>query len=161
MFLDVWFNNNVFLWIFQNPCAPIGNISAFSASDFVPYRDSGLWIENKFLSRNVWSHILNLLCDKNLRFPNQLFSVLQLTGIRQKSICTQANDGYPGSSWSSDVCDALSVFWLANIQNFVHDNAAVGGHVGYWSFTHTSTQVNPSVPDSFICVGYRWRQTNV
>ena len=34
----------------------------------------------------------------------------------------------------------FSVFWIANIQNYFHDNAAVGGRVGIWSFTHTSTR---------------------
>ena len=34
----------------------------------------------------------------------------------------------------------LSVFWLSNINNFFHDNAAVGGHLGIWSFTHSASR---------------------
>ena len=41
-------------------------------------------------------------------------------------------------------CAGLSVFWLANIANYVHDNAAVGGHSGLWVFTHSGS------------AGYRW-----
>ena len=47
---------------------------------------------------------------------------------------------WTGNYFFFEVEDIFSVFWIANIQNYFHDNAAVGGHVGIWSFTHTSTR---------------------
>ena len=79
-----------------------------------------------------------------------------LPSERHKDICFLTNDGFEGTNggtktvtdndgneiivgnWWERACEGLSVFWLANIQNFVHDNAAVGGFAGIWVFTHNS-----------------------
>ena len=29
------------------------------------------------------------------------------------------------------------MFWISNLANYVHDNAAVGGKVSFWAFTHS------------------------
>ena len=31
------------------------------------------------------------------------------------------------------------MFWISNVQNYIHDNVAVGGKAGFWTFTHTAT----------------------
>ena len=79
-----------------------------------------------------------------------------LPSERHKDICFLTNDGFEGTNggtktvtdndgneiivgnWWERACEGLSVFWIANIQNFVHDNAAVGGFAGIWVFTHNS-----------------------
>ena len=51
--------------------------------------------------------------------------------------CPATGDAYPGETITGLPCNALSVFWIANIENYLHDNAAVGGFNGIWLFTHT------------------------
>ena len=41
-----------------------------------------------------------------------------------------SKDGRDGN-WDTAACGGLSMFWIANIQNHFHDNAAVGGKT--WS----------------------------
>ena len=64
-----------------------------------------------------------------------------LPSERHSSICKLTNDGYPGreNAWENGLrhCEGLSVFWISNLQNHVHDNAAVGGFAGLWAFTHS------------------------
>ena len=74
-----------------------------------------------------------------------------LPSERHESICFKANDGYAGEGsavgdvgdndgkgWNRLACHGLSVFWISNPHNYIDYNAAVGGDVGFWSFTHTS-----------------------
>ncbi len=89
-----------------------------------------------------------------------------LPSERHKDICFLTNDGFGDNNvygdvtlgnnggtqtvtdnagneiivgkWWERACEGLSVFWIANIQNFIHDNAAVGGFAGLWVFTHNA-----------------------
>ena len=36
----------------------------------------------------------------------------------------------------------LSVFWISNVKNHIHTNAAVGGEAGFWAFGHVGKQVD-------------------
>ena len=62
-----------------------------------------------------------------------------LPSERDASICGKTGDGFNFQNDTGDGCDGLSVFWISNINNYINDNAAVGGHAGYWSFTHTAS----------------------
>ena len=66
-----------------------------------------------------------------------------LPSERHVDICLKTNDGWPGyaNKWELGTrhCEGLSVFWISNLQNHVHDNAAVGGFAGLWAFTHSSS----------------------
>ena len=94
-----------------------------------------------------------------------------LPSERHADICHATNDGYQqtngGSTgngvWWERACEGLSVFWIANIQNFVHDNASVGGYGGIWVFTHSS---NPqygwqSIPVDPVTGKREWRNNKV
>ena len=74
-----------------------------------------------------------------------------LPSERHESICFKANDGYAGEGskvgdvgnndgkgWNALTCRGLSVFWISNPHNYIDYNAAVGGDVGYWSFSHSA-----------------------
>ena len=55
------------------------------------------------------------------------------------------NDGFPGvdpAKWKNDknACNGLTMFWIANIENTINDNASVGGFVGLWSFVHSGNE---------------------
>ena len=68
MFLDVWYHKKIFFLILGNPCSlyrqssRIGNISAFSASNFVPYTGGGLYF-NRIKQIEISLYIkINLFC---------------------------------------------------------------------------------------------------
>ena len=80
-----------------------------------------------------------------------------LPSERHHSICKSTNDGWPGkeNQWELGTrhCEGLSVFWISNLQNHIHDNAAVGGFAGIWAFTHSASDAYgwdaiPIDPDS-------------
>ena len=61
------------------------------------------------------------------------------TTERSKLVCGFTSDGLGNSNYTADdLCEGLSVFWFANIHNYIHDNVAVGGNAGYWLFTHSA-----------------------
>ena len=94
-----------------------------------------------------------------------------LPSERHADICHATNDGYQqtngGSTgngvWWERACEGLSVFWIANIQNFVHDNASVGGYGGIWVFTHSSNSQYgwQSIPVDPVTGKREWRNNKV
>ena len=38
----------------------------------------------------------------------------------------------------------LSVFWISNANNAIHNNAAVGGEAGFWAFAHIGETTSPA-----------------
>ena len=92
----------------------------------------GYFLEDGFEINNHIIDNLGVLVKPGIILPSE----------RHHSICTITGDGYPGKTWNpSKACAGLSVFWLSNIQNFFDGNAAVGGHNGIWSFTHTNHRI--------------------
>ena len=65
-----------------------------------------------------------------------------LPSERHQSICNLTNDGFPGANpnWPRGICAGLSVFWISNLENTLHDNASVGGKAGIWAFNHSGSQ---------------------
>ena len=63
-----------------------------------------------------------------------------LPSERHDWICKLTNDGYPGKNYSDGSCKGLSVFWISNLQNYLNDNAAVGGRAGIWAFNHSGSK---------------------
>ena len=39
----------------------------------------------------------------------------------------------------------LSVFWISNVKNHIHNNAAVGGEAGFWAFEHVGVDTPASL----------------
>ena len=39
----------------------------------------------------------------------------------------------------------LSVFWISNVKNHIHNNAAVGGEAGFWAFGHVGVDTPASL----------------
>ena len=43
----------------------------------------------------------------------------------------------------------LSVFWISNPNNHVHNNAAVGGEAGFWAFAHFGENTPPELKTKY------------
>ena len=87
----------------------------------------GFFLEDGYESDNWITGNLGILVKPGIILPSD----------RHASICKKTKDGF-NTNWDTRACDGLSVFWVSNMNNHFHDNAAVGGHTGFWSFTHSS-----------------------
>ena len=93
----------------------------------------GFFMEDGYESENWITGNLGILVKPGIILPSD----------RHHSICKQTGDGWPNAEnrWEHDrMCDGLSVFWISNMNNHIHDNAAVGGISGFWSFTHSANE---------------------
>ena len=111
----------------------------------------GFFMEDGYEEQNLLQGNLGVLPKPGILLPSE----------RHKDICFLTADGFGTNNglgvnggtqtvtdndgneiivgdWWERACEGLSVFWIANIQNFIHDNAAVGGFAGLWVFTHNA-----------------------
>ena len=131
----------------------------------------GFFLEDGYETENKLIGNLGILVKPGIILPSE----------RHDDICTKANDGfkgqdefgvdYPdatignnnGDGWDKRSCRGLSVFWIANIANFFNDNAAVGGHAGVWSFSHTANEQYSyySIPRDPVTLRREWSNNKV
>ena len=104
----------------------------------------GYFLEDGYETENQLLGNLGVHVKPGIILPNE----------RDQYYCSTFNDGFQGAAnWPSKYCKGLSVFWISNIENTLHDNAAVGGQAGIWVFTHSSSdsytfQAIPEDPDT-------------
>ena len=53
--------------------------------------------------------------------------------------------GYPNLVIQVSEWKPLSVFWISNVKNHIHNNAAVGGEAGFWAFGHVGVDTPASL----------------
>ena len=98
----------------------------------------GFFFEDGFENWNEMSGNLGILPKPGIILPSD----------RHTFACEAAFDGCPRTAVvDHSVCEMLSVFWVANQNNRINDNAAVGGQAGFWVFAHTHMK------DEFETVG--------
>ena len=113
----------------------------------------GYFLEDGYESENWVTGNLGILVKPGIILPSE----------RDASICGTTGDGFNFKNVTGDGCNGLSVFWLANINNYFHDNSAVGGHAGIWSFTHTNTDSYryDAIPVDPVSGRREWRNNKV
>lgn len=96
----------------------------------------GYFLEDGYETENHFLGNLGVLVKPGIILPSE----------RAYQLCGNTGDAYPpGVAVDNLACktaselNGLSVFWISNVKNFFHDNAAVGGTNGYWTFTHTAS----------------------
>ena len=81
--------------------------------------------------------------------------------IGSNNVCT--DNVCTDKFWDKKACRGLSVFWIANIANFFSGNAAVGGHAGVWSFSHSANEQYSyySIPRDPVTLRREWSNNKV
>ena len=79
----------------------------------------GFFLEDGYETQNKLIGNLGVHIKNGIILPSE----------RHRDICLLTNDGYPGvdsSQWArgQEACNGLSMFWIANIENFLDDNAS-------------------------------------
>ena len=103
----------------------------------------GYFLEDGYEQENYIRRNLGIMVKPGIILPSE----------RHETICHRANDGYAGEGsevgdvgnndgkeWNRLTCRGLSVFWISNPHNYIDYNAAVGGDVGFWSFSHSANK---------------------
>ena len=93
--------------------ATVRNVVGYNGVGHGFFLEDGYETQNKLIG-NLGVHIKN-----GIILPSE----------RHRDICLLTNDGYPGvdsSQWArgQEACNGLSMFWIANIENFLDDNAS-------------------------------------
>ena len=85
----------------------------------------GYFIEDGWEKNNNITGNLGMVAQQGIVLPTD----------QGADLCNDADAGYNGQT-DAAYCKALSMFWISHIQNYVDDNVAVGGRVGFWFINH-------------------------